>query len=260
MTKPYLPRAGIRPSPVFLLVVAIAALSGGYLWSIGAGSISRGDRAIALLFVIAVWVVSLCLHEFMHAFLAHRFGDREIEARGYLTLNPFKYTHPLLSIVLPVVFIALGGIGFPGGAVYVHTHLLRTRLQQALVSLSGPAVNVVSAVIALAVFRHFASSGHALFWYAVAFLALLQVSASVLNLLPVPGLDGYGTIEPYLRPETRRSMEMFKPFGMLAVFALLSVDQINRVFFDLVYWLFEVSGVNRGYASVGYDLVKFWST
>ena len=73
------------------------------------------------IFVIAGWMVSLCLHEFGHAFTAWRFGDHDVAVRGYLTLNPLKYSNPMLSIVLPLLFIALGGIGLPGGAVWVRT-------------------------------------------------------------------------------------------------------------------------------------------
>ena len=71
--------------------------------------------------------MSLCLHEFAHAYAAYRAGDRSVEAAGYLTLNPFKYAHPLLSIVLPLLFIVQGGIGLPGGAVYLHPHAFRSK-------------------------------------------------------------------------------------------------------------------------------------
>jgi Zn-dependent protease len=257
MTMPSLPRrASVRPSPVFLAVVAVTAASGGYLWQVSV--VSKLDRAISFVFVIAAWILTLCLHEFAHAFLAWRFGDREVEARGYLTLNPLKYSHPVLSILLPVLFIALGGFGLPGGAVYLHTHLFRSPLRRALVSLSGPAVNLMAAVALLVAFKSTASQSHSLFWYAVAFLAFLQVTATVLNLLPVPGLDGYGAIEPYLKPETQRGFAQFKPWGMLAVFALLSVRQINTFFFDVVYRIYEVSGVSRFYAAYGDSVVRFW--
>ena len=138
-------RARIRPSPIFLAFLALAVGSGWLLWTAG-DSGTRTNRALVFVFVAAGWVVSLCLHEFAHAFLAWCFGDDEVEARGYLTLNPFKYAHPFLSIILPLVFILIGGIGLPGGAVYLHPHRFRTNLQRALVSLSGPAVNVVFAV------------------------------------------------------------------------------------------------------------------
>ena len=68
-------------------------------------------------FVVFGWLVSLCLHEFGHAYTAWRYGDQDVEVRGYLTLNPLKYANPLLSLGVPLLFIALGGIGLPGGAV-----------------------------------------------------------------------------------------------------------------------------------------------
>jgi Zn-dependent protease len=263
MTLPFrTPRAGIRPSPIFLAVLALA-VAGGYLaWQ--ATEATRTARVGVFLFLLAGWVVTVCVHEFAHAFLAWRFGDHEVEARGYLSLNPLKYSHPVLSILLPVLFIAIGGIGLPGGAVYLHPHRFRTNAQRALVSLSGPAVNVGFAVVLLVLVRKFGGfdprSEHGVFWYAVAGLALLQVMASVLNLLPVPGLDGYGAIEPYLDPGFRQSAEQFKPFGLLAIFALLQISSINQAFFRVIYWLFELSGLPSLFGQVGLDLLRFWQS
>jgi Zn-dependent protease len=261
MTVPFRPspRAGIRPSPVFLAVLALTA-AGGYLaWQ--ATSATRTARIGVFLFLVAGWVVTVCVHEFAHAYLAWRFGDHEVEARGYLSLNPLKYSHPVLSILLPVLFIAIGGIGLPGGAVYLHPHRFRSNVQRALVSLSGPAVNVVIAVGLLLLVRHVGlHSEHGVFWYAVAGLGLLQVMASVLNLLPIPGLDGYGAIEPYLDPKFRQAAEQFKPFGMLALFALIQIPSLNTAFFQAIYWLFELSGLPSVVGQVGLQLLRFWQS
>jgi len=248
----------VRPSPVFLTIVAVAAASGGYVWR--ADSATRPVRLVLFVFVMAVWVISLCLHEFAHAALAWRFGDDEVEARGYLTLNPLKYSHPLLSIVLPVVFIAMGGIGLPGGAVYVHPGRFRTRAQRAAVSLSGPMVNAVLGILVLVVVARSwrVDHPHQIFWAAMAFLGLLQIMAALLNLIPFPGLDGYGAIEPYLDPQFQRSAEQFKAYGMLALFALLQVQSLNRAFFDLVYRIYDLSGLPEILAGAGFELIKFW--
>lgn len=261
MTLPFRrsPRAGIRPSPVFLAVLALAA-AGGYLaWQ--ATAATRTARIGVFVLIVAGWVVTVCLHEFAHAYLAWRFGDHEVESRGYLTLNPLKYSHPVLSILLPVVFIAIGGIGLPGGAVYLHPHRFRSNAQRALVSLSGPAINVAFAVVLLVLVRRVGlHSEHAVFWYGVAGLGLLQVMASVLNLLPIPGLDGYGAIEPYLDPKFRQSAEQFKPFGMLALFALIMIPSVNTAFFRMIYWLFELSGLSSLVGRVGLELLRFWES
>ncbi len=254
---PGLRRGAVRPSPVFLLMVALAVGGGVVAWEAELGSWQA--RAGVFVLVVFGWVVSLCLHEFMHAYIAWRAGDREVELRGYLTLNPLKYSHPLLSIVLPMVFIALGGIGLPGGAVYVHAHRVSPRIQR-LISVSGPAVNAVWAVVLLLVVRLFGSSQeNPAFWFGLSFLAFLQVTATLLNLLPIPGLDGYGVLEPSLSYATRRGLEQFKPFGMLILFALLFTPTINQVFFDAVYALYDLSGVSAQWSRYGGYLTRFWA-
>ncbi|MEO6793765.1 MAG: site-2 protease family protein, partial [Mycobacterium sp.] len=201
----------------------------------------------------------LCLHEFGHAYTAWRFGDRGVEMRGYLTLNPLRYTHPGLSLVLPMLFIALGGIGLPGGAVFVQTSFMTPR-RRTLVSLAGPAANVVLAVLLLGVTRMFYDPAHPVFWSGVAFLGFLQVTAVVLNLLPVPGLDGYGALEPHLSPETRRALQPFQQWGLLALLVLLiSWPALNHKFFGLVLWFFDLFNVPRLLVSWGMSLTQFWS-
>jgi len=250
----------VRPSPVFLSIVGVTIVGGVFVWMADKDTVAA--RLAVFLLVFGGWMISLCLHEFAHAYLAYRFGDYEVEARGYLTLDPLKYSHPVLSILLPVVFIAIGGIGLPGGAVWVHPHRFRTDLQRALVSLSGPMVNLGFAIVLLTVVRvsYQSSLDHLFFWSALAFLGLMQIMATVLNLLPIPGFDGYGTIEPYLDPNTQRSLEQFKPYGMLVVFILLfQVQPIGHAFSDLTYGLFDLSGTPRVLASAGFELLKFWS-
>ncbi|ROZ88772.1 site-2 protease family protein [Gordonia sp. OPL2] len=265
----------IRPGPLFLGLVVVAVVGG---WIVAGSEPGRNLESVGgtLLIVLAGWVISLCLHEFAHAVTAFRFGDRNAELRGYLTLNPLRYTHPGLSIGLPLLIILLGGIGFPGGAVYVNQHGF-TRAQRTIVSLAGPFTNAVLAAILLAVVRFaspesfgaqgsgswggggvlYVSEGFNL-WAALSMLAFLQITAAVLNLLPVPGFDGYGAIEPYLSDKTRFSMEKVAPYGFLIVFALLFIPFLNRAFFDLVYWLFGLSGVPSALASYGWDLFVFW--
>ncbi|KAA0017065.1 site-2 protease family protein [Antrihabitans cavernicola] len=245
-----------RPSPVFLAVVALAVAGSVIAWNADLHSVLAHVGVFVL--VVFGWIVTLCLHEFAHAYTAWRAGDREVEIRGYLTLNPLKYSHPMLSIGLPILFIAIGGIGLPGGAVYVHSHLFDARTQRTI-SLAGPAVNAVSAVILLAVIANFGSdTQHEAFWYGLSFLAFLQITATVLNLLPVPGLDGFGALEPSLSPQTRHQLQQYAPYGLLAVMALLFVPALNTAFFGAIYWVFELSGVPDWWAGNGGFLTQFW--
>ena len=244
------------PSPVFLAVVTGAVAGGAIAWQAEPDSVLA--RIGVVLLVVFTWIVSVCLHEFAHAYTAWRAGDHDVAVRGYLTLNPLKYSHPLLSIGLPVLFIAMGGIGLPGGAVYIRSGMFDARTQRKI-SLAGPAVNAVCAVVILTVVAVFGDvSSHPVFWCGLAFAGFLQVTATLLNLLPVPGLDGYGALEPSLSPQTRRSVEQYKVYGLLFVMALLFVPSVNRVFFDAVYALFELSGVPAVWSQYGAYLLQFW--
>jgi Zn-dependent protease len=251
-------RSERRPSPVFLGFVALAALGGVLAWTREEPGSRLGDFGVFCL-VIGGWIVSLCLHEFAHAYAALRAGDRSVEAAGYLTLNPLRYAHPVLSIVLPLLFIVQGGIGLPGGAVYLHRHAFRSKAAHSAAAAAGPAANVVFAVVLLAVARSHTDGEHARFWAGLAFLGLLQVTAAVLNLLPIPGLDGYAIIEPYLDSDTVRMGEKIKPWGLIGVILLLQIDRLNRWFFDLVYWLYDFSGTPRLLSQFGWEFFKFWS-
>jgi Zn-dependent protease len=252
-------RQSVRPSPVFLLILGATAAGGVMAW-LAANERSALAYAGVFVFVMAGWVASLSLHEFGHAFTAWRFGDRDVEARGYLTLNPLKYSHPALSIALPLVFILLGGIGLPGGAVYVRTKWM-TAKQRTIVSLAGPFANAVLAVVLLTVTAVFfdLDTRHGVFWAGVAFLGLLQVMALLLNLLPIPGLDGYGALEPHLSFETQRALEPAKQWGFVILFVLLFIPPVNYAFFSLVQWVFSLSGVTPLLAGMGNGLTRFWS-
>jgi Zn-dependent protease len=99
----------VRPSPIFLALVGLTAVGGVLAWTAGRTTPTSAYIGV-FLFVIAGWLVSLCLHEFGHDYTAWRFGDQDVAMRGYLTLNPLKYSSPLLSLGLPLLFIALGGM------------------------------------------------------------------------------------------------------------------------------------------------------
>ena len=256
MTTATTRRSDRRVSPVFVGILAVTAVTGWATWT----GFAEQPGVAVFLFVTAAWIVSLCLHEYAHARTALHSGDITVGEKGYLTLNPLKYTHALLSIVLPVVFVIMGGIGLPGGAVFIERGRIRGRWRHSLVSAAGPLTNVLFAAVCAAPFWLDALDGvPSDFRYALAFLALLQVSAAILNFLPVPGLDGYGVIEPWLSYKVKRQVEPFAPFGLLLVFALLWLPAVNHVFFDLVDAVLRGLGVSEYDASYGWSLYRFWA-
>ena len=188
-------------------------------------------------------------------------GDTTVKDKGYLTFNPLKYTHPLYSLVLPLVFLMMGGIGLPGGAVYIETWRLKSRTWQSVVSLAGPMANLLMAIILAIVLQFLSHTGH---WTTtapvpgIAFLALLQVSALVLNLIPLPPFDGYGILEPFLSEGTRQWINSMRTFIMLAVFlALWNIPIVNEMFWMQVYRIAYMLGIPFELAWEGFRPVPF---
>ncbi len=258
-------RSAVRPSPIFLGILATTAL-GGVLASlypagqINAAGIERHPVTTLgiVLLVLGGWALSLTLHEFGHAIVAYRGGDVEVAAKGYLTMDIRRYTDPVLSLVLPLLLLAIGGIPLPGGAVWINHWALRSRGVAAAVSLAGPLSNLVIGIL-LTVTIVLIPTMPAGLLLGLSLLAWLQIVAFVLNIMPVPGLDGYGALEPYLSPQAREMGMKARPWAPLALFALLiAFEPVRAVFFGISDVLFEAVGGDSGIARLGLFILQFW--
>jgi Zn-dependent protease len=248
-------RSAFRPSGIFLGILALFVVSGILIWN-RIGSVGFD----VFLFVTAGWLLSLCLHEYAHALTAYRSGDTSVATRGYLTLNPLLYTNWLLSLALPLLFLIMGGFGLPGGAVWVDHGMIRGKARETLISLAGPGINVLFTLLTIAPFWFGLDTfAHVEFWEALAFLAFLQLTASVLNLLPIPGVDGGNAVRPRLNYEWRRGFDVVAPWGLFIFIALLFNPTIRDGFFSFVFWIGDLIGFPRDLYPYGWSLFRFWS-
>ncbi|MFV0526182.1 MAG: site-2 protease family protein [Acidimicrobiales bacterium] len=248
-------RTPVRPSPVFLVVLAAFGLG---VWLCLALPVSA--RIACFVLVTSGWVLSLILHEFAHALVAYRGGDRSTAEKGYLSLDPRLYTDPLTSLALPMLFIIMGGIGLPGGAVWINRAALRSPAVETAVSLAGPAVNALFAAACLVpIGSGLLDIDTPTLTSAVAFLGFLQVTAVVLNLLPVPGLDGFGAIEPYLPRSVLNAVAGVRPVAMLILIGVMFyVEPVRNLFWDANLGILKAFGVNQAWVSEGWSLFRFW--
>jgi len=197
------------------------------------------------------WIFSLCLHEFSHALVAYYGGDTTVREKGYLTFNPLKYTHPFLSIILPLLILMMGGIGLPGGAVYIETWRIRNRYWLSAMSLAGPAANGVVA-ITLAILLRVLPASTSNIWPGLSFLLVLQVWAIFFNLIPIPPLDGYGVIGPFLSPAIQVQMERIRAYAIwILILALWYIPTVGRFFSLVVSFVSLLLGVDLGLAAQG---------
>ncbi|MHB8777179.1 MAG: site-2 protease family protein [Anaerolineales bacterium] len=213
---------------------------------------------MTFLVILIGWVFSLCLHEFSHALVAYYGGDITVKDKGYLTFNPLKYTHPVYSLLLPMLFLMMGGIGLPGGAVYIERWRLRGKQWETAVSLAGPFSNALLAIILGLILQLMPVSASGV-WPGLAFLAFLQISAVVLNLIPLPPFDGFGAIEPYLPMDIR--VKLVETRGMLSWIVLILLWQvpfIGSLFWGLIGSLAQLVGIPLQLAGLGLDQFMFW--
>lgn len=217
---------------------------------------------LTFLFVMVGWIVALAVHEFSHAFVAWKAGDHTVEAAGYLGFDPLKYADVATSIIFPVIVLAIGGIALPGGAVYLRPDLMRSAVWRSAASLAGP-VGTLLVLIVLSILLAFgpASGWGGPLWPAVALLALFQAMALFFNLLPVPGLDGYGVIRPFLPRDVQAKLA---PVERVAIFILIAVvffvPGASEALFGSALFLTSLLGVDTREIGQGYVNFHFWQT
>lgn len=243
----------IAPSPIFYGMVLATVFLGAAL--------ARGyGGATMFLFVVVGWGVALALHEFGHAIVAYIGGDRSVVDKGYLTLDVRKYADLGTSLLFPIFILVIGGIGLPGGAVWINTRAIRSPVMRSLMSAAGPIASGLCAVICLVPVRLglFESPGLIV---GLTFLGWIQVIAMVFNLLPIPGLDGFGILEPHLSAETLRAIAPYRQYGIMIVFiAIFFIDPVARAFFDLTDAVTEFIGGREALngRSIGWNEFRFW--
>ena len=174
--------------------------------------------------VIGVILLSMTLHEAMHAFMGYWLGDDTAQREGRLTLNPIKHIDPILTIALPVILAIIGAPIF-GGAKPVPFNPDRVRYDEwgaALVALAGPLTNLVLAFVAYGVFALTGGVDGPLANFLM-IAVMVNLGFFVFNMLPIPPLDGSRVVYALAPEFVRRGMEAIERAGLLVIFLLVMV-------------------------------------
>eukprot|EP00922_Rhytidocystis_sp_ex-Travisia-forbesii_P030728 GHVS01045351.1.p1 GENE.GHVS01045351.1~~GHVS01045351.1.p1 ORF type:complete len:316 (+),score=53.52 GHVS01045351.1:459-1406(+) len=200
----------------WLLLLSVAVLFGF--------CVINTNRMWLLLFVYAAWAVSLCIHEFARAVVALVGGDITVTSKGYLSMDPMHYADLLHSLVSPIALLLTGGFALPGGAVWINAGLLRSRLWLSAVAAAGPVADLVCAIMSSLFFHVLASyylpSYPRRVLGCVTLVAALQVESLLLNSLPLPGLDGWAFVLPWLPHTPLVAATQLWQFGGSSLFFL----------------------------------------
>ena len=186
------------------------------------------DPILTIAIVLGVVLVSMTLHEAMHAFVSYWLGDDTAKKEGRLTLNPIKHIDPFLTIILPIALALMNGPIF-GGAKPVPFRPDMVKggdWGAALVALGGPLTNLFIAFLAFGVgvlTGLISAEGFATTLPGVIVMTTISVNLGffVFNMIPFPPLDGSRVLYALAPEFVRKGMRFIEQFGIIFVFAIV---------------------------------------
>ena len=198
-----------------------------------------------ILYTIAIWAVpvlfAITLHEAAHGWVASKLGDPTARQLGRITMNPIKHIDPVGTVVVPLVLVMLSGfiIGWAKPVPVDPRHFKQPLLDMALVALAGPASNFLMAcgwalMITLST-TVLAESSMAIHLLKMAKAGMtINLILMVLNLVPIPPLDGGRVVAGVMPKEIALSFMRIEPFGMWIILALLFTGVLGQILWPLV--------------------------
>jgi Zn-dependent protease len=197
-----------------------------------------------ILIYVFVLLISVALHEFGHAIMAHKLGDDTPSRQGRVTLNPLAHADPIGTLLLPLVGAIYGaatghGGGFGWGKpVQWQPHRIGRRVSMStakiLVAIAGPAMNVILAVT-IACIHALLISQHVLTLESevsqiLVFAVLTNFVLFFFNLLPVPPLDGGHVAQSFMPYRHRDKFDQFARYSPFIVLGFMLIPQMQVVF------------------------------
>ena len=194
----------------------------------------------------AIWTVpvvfAITVHEVAHGWVARAFGDPTAAQLGRLTLNPVKHIDPVGTIVVPAVLLMLGGFvfGWAKPVPVVQGNLRNPRKDMAIVALAGPASNLVMALMWAVLLKLALLNGAEGFWWWAQEMGkagiIINLILMVLNLFPIPPLDGSRVIAGVLPEQGARFLDKIEPYGFFVLVGLLATGVLGVILSPALRW------------------------
>lgn len=198
-----------------------------------------------ILYTIAIWAVpvlfAITLHEAAHGWVANKLGDPTARQLGRITMNPIKHIDPVGTIAVPLVLVMLSGfiIGWAKPVPVDPRHFKQPLLDMALVALAGPVSNFIMAC-GWALLITISTTALADSPVAIHLLRMAQAGMTinlilmVLNLIPIPPLDGGRVVAGVLPKQMALSFMRIEPYGMWIILALLFSGVLGKILWPVV--------------------------
>ena len=210
-----------------------------------------------LVYTITAWAVpvlfAITLHEAAHGWVANKLGDPTAKKLGRITANPIKHIDPIGTVVVPLVLMTLSGfiMGWAKPVPVDPRHFKSPLLDMALVAVAGPASNFVMACFWAMFIQLSAStletSGLLLFLADMGQKGIyINIILMVLNLLPIPPLDGGRVVTGILPPALAVQFMKLERFGMVIILLLLVSGLLGKILWPLILHFVGIVGAIFG--------------
>ena len=195
---------------------------------------------------IIIWgipvIFAITVHEVAHGWVAMKLGDRTAQMMGRLTLNPLKHIDPVGTLLIPGVLLMAGGFifGWAKPVPVTYQNLRKPKSDMAWVALAGPASNLVMAIIwavvamiGISLLRSGFAMGEAMAYMGAAGI-LINTMLMLLNLLPLPPLDGGRILVSLLPGPLAWKVSRIEPYGFFILVGLLYFGVIGSILHPLM--------------------------
>lgn len=202
-----------------MLLIGLLIL--GYAFVTGSLFAPVRDPVRFVAFAIAI-VLGITIHEFMHAYVAHRLGDDTARLLGRLSLNPMAHLDPFGTLLL-----VLAGFGY-GKPVPFNESRLRSAVGVTLVAVAGPLSNLaLAALFAIPLRLGSAEILGDVYVTILYYVVLMNCLLAIFNLIPIPPLDGANVVYGLLPPRQQYAWRTYQQYGpFLLLFLLLLAPRI----------------------------------
>ncbi|MGH8539103.1 MAG: site-2 protease family protein, partial [Stenotrophobium sp.] len=189
---------------------------------------------------IAVWAIpvlfAITLHEVAHGWVARALGDHTAQMLGRLSLNPLKHIDPMGTVVVPLLMLVLGGFlfGWAKPVPVAMKNLRNPRRDMALVAIAGPLSNLAMAIAwgLLLKFTLTMNTEEGV-WLGVLLMCragiIINLVLMVLNLIPLPPLDGGRVLTGLLPEKQARVLDRVEPYGLIILIVLMVTGFLGRI-------------------------------